>query len=168
MVVPSYRPQNKKVGLLRFTQEASVLKTMPQNVTTPKILNDGEQSQTASQTKLQNGSLVRARGDKKVYIIKGNYKRWIQDGSIIDMYGQLRWEDIVEIEPTVLNQYIESNVIRFAGDPRVYQVSSIGFKAWIKSEQEFLNLGYNFRSEECRVGKECRSRWSPYHSKKKQ
>ena len=24
-------------------------------------------------------------------------------------------------------------------------------------------LGYNTRSEERRVGKECRSRWSPYH-----
>src|SRR5262252_10120311 len=27
---------------------------------------------------------------------------------------------------------------------------------------------YGLRSEERRVGKECRSRWSPYHSKKKQ
>src|SRR5690554_7974569 len=27
---------------------------------------------------------------------------------------------------------------------------------------------FTFRSEERRVGKECRSRWSPYHSKKKQ
>ena len=25
------------------------------------------------------------------------------------------------------------------------------------------NIGYAFRSEERRVGKECRSRWSPYH-----
>src|ERR1051325_3011910 len=29
------------------------------------------------------------------------------------------------------------------------------------------NRGYVIRSEERRVGKECRSRWSPYHSKKK-
>src|SRR4029079_15811592 len=29
---------------------------------------------------------------------------------------------------------------------------------------EYLGLG---RSEERRVGKECRSRWAPYHSKKK-
>ena len=26
-----------------------------------------------------------------------------------------------------------------------------------------LGFTYNFRSEERRVGKECRSRWSPYH-----
>src|SRR2546430_7214043 len=29
------------------------------------------------------------------------------------------------------------------------------------------SIGRNVRSEERRVGKECRSRWSPYHSKKK-
>src|SRR3989475_8385727 len=29
--------------------------------------------------------------------------------------------------------------------------------------QIFLNVGYGVRSEERRVGKECRSRWSPYH-----
>src|SRR6266513_3584593 len=30
------------------------------------------------------------------------------------------------------------------------------------------NVGHLDRSEERRVGKECRSRWSPYHYKKKQ
>ena len=34
-----------------------------------------------------------------------------------------------------------------------------GFRIGIKGE----DLHYDFRSEERRVGKECRSRWSPYH-----
>ena len=29
--------------------------------------------------------------------------------------------------------------------------------------QEMFSINYNARSEERRVGKECRSRWSPYH-----
>ena len=29
--------------------------------------------------------------------------------------------------------------------------------------QEFNTIGIEYRSEERRVGKECRSRWSPYH-----
>ena len=41
----------------------------------------------------------------------------------------------------------------------------------IQNEEGVIVLGYNgvgtvtieFRSEERRVGKECRSRWSPYH-----
>ena len=31
------------------------------------------------------------------------------------------------------------------------------------SRNEAPDDGYDFRSEERRVGKECRSRWSPYH-----
>src|SRR3712207_1454101 len=30
-------------------------------------------------------------------------------------------------------------------------------------QDEFLNIQQDIRSEERRVGKECRSRWSPYH-----
>src|SRR5699024_12089834 len=34
----------------------------------------------------------------------------------------------------------------------------------INSQQEFMTRGHEIsRSEERRVGKECRSRWSPYH-----
>ena len=32
-----------------------------------------------------------------------------------------------------------------------------------KIEDFFITLSSNARSEERRVGKECRSRWSPYH-----
>ena len=31
------------------------------------------------------------------------------------------------------------------------------------SEEEVVKITENVRSEERRVGKECRSRWSPYH-----
>ena len=43
---------------------------------------------------------------------------------------------------------------------------SIGYCSQIAgmTEEEFIKyLGRNHRSEERRVGKECRSRWSPYH-----
>ena len=39
--------------------------------------------------------------------------------------------------------------------------SSLNIKTVVKNLDDFL------RSEERRVGKECRSRWSPYHEKKK-
>ena len=37
------------------------------------------------------------------------------------------------------------------------------FKSELKLEEIVLNLATLVRSEERRVGKECRSRWSPYH-----
>ena len=35
--------------------------------------------------------------------------------------------------------------------------------AWAAASNPRLKLGTTMRSEERRVGKECRSRWSPYH-----
>ena len=61
------------------------------------------------------------------------------------------------------------------------QVGTSTFHYWVKHYEEPSTFGYeegraskislrrngktvfNFRSEERRVGKECRSRWSPYH-----
>ena len=38
------------------------------------------------------------------------------------------------------------------------------FKEYLReSEPDKAHKGYAWRSEERRVGKECRSRWSPYH-----
>jgi len=40
---------------------------------------------------IPDGALIRAVGDYKVYIVKGNYKRHIIDGRIFDFYGHLDW-----------------------------------------------------------------------------
>jgi hypothetical protein len=71
------------------------------------------------QVNYPDGSLLRASGDYKVYIIKGNYRRWIQTAEIFNYYGHLRWEDIIEVSPEELAQYQEAWLIRADGDPRV-------------------------------------------------
>ena len=48
----------------------------------------------------------------------------------------------------------------------MYQVTIKGKGAMVDAFREegiFVTFGDNARSEERRVGKECRSRWSPYH-----
>ena len=51
----------------------------------------------------------------------------------------------------------------------VEQVTNVRFKAPLSEVRSAVNEGSSFgdalarRSEERRVGKECRSRWSPYH-----
>ena len=91
-----------------------------------------------------DGALIRAEGDDKVYIVKGAYKRWVQAPQIIDFYGHLRWEDIIEVSSAALDNYKSSNVIRFAADKKVYSVSPSGKKTWITSEEQFLGAGYSF------------------------
>ena len=64
------------------------------------------------------------------------------------------------------------------GYEKVLEVNGVGYRAAKQGKKLTLNLGYSHpvemedpegietvcdRSEERRVGKECRSRWSPYH-----
>src|ERR1035438_1453551 len=47
----------------------------------------------------------------------------------------------------------------------IYGAGVLGWSWWVAIGIVALLLVLNVRSEERRVGKECRSRWSPYHSK---
>jgi len=124
-------PSNQINSTISFQYSVELLDSVP----------EGAQS---AQVQLPEGAMVREIGLPQVYIIKNGYKRWIQSPEIIDMYGHLRWEDIVEVPVGTLNDYATSNVIRFALDPRVYRVSSDNTKIWIMTEEEFLALGYKF------------------------
>ena len=56
---------------------------------------------------------------------------------------------------------IKSNENRVALTPAgALELVKRGHKVFV---QKGAGLGSGFRSEERRVGKECRSRWSPYH-----
>lgn len=129
-----------------FKSTAQLLTQVPNDITTNQNVVQSQQqnTQTIINLNIKEGSLIRAQGDTKVYIIKEGYKRWIQTSEIFNMYGHLRWENIVEVSQFDLNKYVISSVIRFAKDPRVYKVNSDNIKQWIKTEQEFTNLGYNF------------------------
>lgn len=93
------------------------------------------------------GSLLRARGDAKVYVIKGNYKRWIQTADIFTHYGHLKWSDIIEVEPAELENYQESWLIRADGNKKVYQITSVGAKQWLNmSGPQFGSSGRQWDS----------------------
>ena len=66
------------------------------------------------------------------------------------------YQDVVSIANTTLNQTGQA-VEGIAYIMAVYLTISLSISA-------FMNLSLiHIRSEERRVGKECRSRWSPYH-----
>lgn len=92
------------------------------------------------QSNYPDGSLLRAVGDYKVYIIKGNYKRWIQKAEIFNQYAHLRWEDIIEVTPQQMAQYQEAWLIRADGDPRVYELNADGTKHWLNMTAEQFNI----------------------------
>ena len=49
------------------------------------------------------------------------------------------------------------------GVAAVIAMVGVGAGAQARVAEQIQSLGSNLRSEERRVGKECRSRWSPYH-----
>ena len=77
------------------------------------------------QPSITEGSLIRARDDFKVYIIKPPFKRHIFNPVVFNMYGHLRWEDIVEVDPEVVSSYITSDLYRSHDDYRVYGLEEV-------------------------------------------
>jgi len=91
---------------------------------------------------IPNGSLIRSVNDYKVYIINNSYKRHILDGKIFDFYGHLNWDSIQEVDPSTINNYQESFLIRASNDYKVYEIDSDKTKHWLNiTAEEFVNSG---------------------------
>jgi len=105
---------------------------------------DGEQTTLANvftySKSHPEGSLIRASGDYKVYIIKNNYRRWVQSAEVFNAYGHLLWEDIIEVSPEELNSYQDAWLIRADGDKRVYEVNADGTKHWLNMTAEEFTI----------------------------
>jgi hypothetical protein len=74
--------------------------------------------------------MIRARGGEDVYIIKYNngkrFKRLILSPSVFKSYGHLKWEDIIAVDPAVLDCYATSSHVRVTGDSRIWELRSTG------------------------------------------
>lgn len=88
-------------------------------------------SPQSSKLSLPDGSLIRAKGDYKVYVIAGQYKRWLQNPKVLACYPHLGWQSVIEVEPSEVNSYIESRLIRAESDSRVYEISDNLIKNWL-------------------------------------
>lgn len=89
---------------------------------------------------LSDGSLIRAKGDYKVYVITGKHKRHILNPQIFGMYGHFKWAEIAELSPEEANLYKESALVRADGDKKVYELNADGTKHWINMTAESFAL----------------------------
>jgi len=91
---------------------------------------------------LADGSLIRAKGDYKVYIIQNGYKRHILDARIFDFYGHLDWANIIEVTPEERDSYRDSVWVRAANDKKVYEINGDKSKHWLNmTAEEFYASG---------------------------
>jgi len=111
----------------------------PVATTTPTIL---ENKPPVVNPNYPDGSLLRAKNDMRVYVISGNYKRWIQSSAIFNAYSHFGWQNIIEVNQTELDYFQESWLIRADGDSRVYEINGDGTKHWLNmSADEFSISG---------------------------
>ncbi len=91
---------------------------------------------------------------------------------ILDIKGRLITEffssekrEIVSIDeiPKILIEALLTREDRHFYEHHGYRIQDIIKAGWHIMTGQFFQGGSTIRSEERRVGKECRSRWSPYH-----
>jgi hypothetical protein len=91
---------------------------------------------------LSNGSLIRQKGDYKVYITEGNYKRHILSGEIFNFYGHLNWDKIIEVSAEQKKSYTDSCLARVFKGEKVYEINGDGTKHWINmAAEQFQKTG---------------------------
>mgnify|MGYP007026274828 CR=1 FL=1 len=85
----------------------------------------------------------------------------VDDEGFIYVYDLIyKSETLIEELALLLDERLESDCsYEFISDPSILRTERDGNSV----ADEWLDFGYDWRSEERRVGKECRSRWSPYH-----
>jgi len=104
-----------------------------------------------AQADIIDGDLIRA--DLDVYIVKlmgdKKFKRLILNPEIFNQYAHLKWENIKDIDQSIVDQYIVSDLVRAIDDKKVYRlypIGDIGEKRWIKTANDFLDLGFDWDS----------------------
>lgn len=85
---------------------------------------------------LPDGSLIRAKGDYKIYVIAGRYKRWLQSPAVLACYPHLGWQSVVEVTPEQRDFYEDSWLIRADGDSSVYEINRDLSRHWLNMTAE--------------------------------
>lgn len=79
---------------------------------------------------IKDGDLIRAIDGFDVWIVKyvngKKFKRLILNPEVFNMYGHLRWEDIKDVDSSIVDSFIESTLVRAVGDSRVYKLYPTG------------------------------------------
>ena len=133
------------------------------------ILFDGDMINEESKNLQTVITLVkRLKETAPVYYALGNHEIGYLDRKTSDLYGELKKAGAVVLEKNYEDIKVKNHTIRIGG---LYEYA-FAVDGQGKMSKKDMNSGLRDflmdfedtkRSEERRVGKECRSRWSPYH-----
>lgn len=102
---------------------------------------------------IPDGALIRANREADIWIVKyvgdKKFKRLILSPTVFESYGHLRWEDVMDVDRSVVDSFITSNLVRAAGDERVYQLfpeGDTGQRRWVRTAEVFVRLGLDWNA----------------------
>ena len=102
-----------------------------------------QETSSAAVNNIPTVRLVRTIGDKKVYYLTGGgQKRHVPSAEVFESYGN-SWDDVLDVDPDIVNAYKDNELIRHSGQERVYKLEG-GKKRWIKSGDAFGKKGYKW------------------------
>lgn len=89
-----------------------------------------------------------------IYIVKlvgsKKFKRLILSPHVFESYGHLKWENVKDISQAKMDEYITSDLVRAAGDTKVYKLTpagDTGVKQWLNmTADQFISQGYDANS----------------------
>jgi len=76
------------------------------------------------------GAVIRTVGDIDVYIVKyvgtKKFKRLVLSPDVFNNYGHLKWENVMDVNKSIVDSFTTSDLVRAAGDDKVYKLSASG------------------------------------------
>jgi hypothetical protein len=152
VVIPSNQSQRKgtqgNAPSVPFTMTATTVSALPTDAPAPAIVQEPaavtaiavesapKPAGEAGRPDFPDGTLLRAEGGYKVYIIKDGYKRWIQSAEIFNFYGHLNFAVVQVVSPSTLAFYKDAWLVRAADDPKVYEINGDGTRHWLDMTPE--------------------------------
>lgn len=125
---------------VNFSLTASIVTEMPVAQIQALPAAAGSAAPAASLPNVADGTLIRAKGDYKVYIVKGTYKRHILNPQIFSMYRHFDWAAITELSSDEVARYATSALVRAENDPKVYEINDDATKHWLNMSAESFAL----------------------------
>lgn len=89
---------------------------------------------------IAEGSLIRAEGDFKVYITKGDFRRHIIDARVFNFYGHLGFAVVRDLPAKIINSFRLSAWARADGDERVYEINGDATRHWLNMTAEEFSV----------------------------
>lgn len=135
--------------LTQQMQQTQATTTATTTVTIP--VTTQPQGQVLGEQIFADGAMIRATNGFDVYIVKyvGNkkFKRLILNPSVFNSYKHLKWADVLNVDQSVIDSFVTSDLVRVVGNAKVYKLTPSGDKGtkqWIKTENAFHNRGFDW------------------------